>query len=231
MPGISHENVGAANYTIKRNWRRKLDREIRSEGFAKFCPKLIGGIIPMPATVDDITLSLMMRHPNGRTAIIVGTATTIWRYSGAEDPLYVAAGYADPDYMDESAVAWRQIGSGFSQSGQRWEAELINGYLILNNGADLPMTYRLTDDTVEPIYELRELAIASVGCITQLNGILMCGDIRQIKDGKFEEIMSARESEIEAFQTGLIFSYTATLNSGVPGVSGNLMTARFDNLG
>ena len=231
LSSLSGENVGVRNYTIKRNWRRLLDREIRSEGFASFCPRMFDGEIPMPASADDITLSVMLRHPNGRTAIIVGTATTLWKYSGIDDPLYVDDHYVITDYYEDTAVAWTEIGSGFSASGRRWEAVHVNGYLVLNNAVDLPVTYRMTDSEVYPIYELRELAVASVGAIAMFNSVLFCSDIRQIKETPFTELMAAVPGSVDGYVEGIESSglVEATVNSGVATVAGNRVTAESDD--
>lgn len=225
MSSLSKKNAGLANYCTKRDFRRFFDREVRSEGHSLFSPALFSGDIPMPAASGDITLSIQLRHPNGRKAIIVGTETTIWKYTGTDDPLYVVADYVDDDYVSEDLAAWKVIGSGFATGARRWEAEQTNGYLVLNNGVDLPMTYRLTDETVLPIYELRENAVASIGTIHMLNNILMCGDVREIFDSKHTEIMSTIPigtfSQTGAQKAGV----NAVVNSGVSGVAGNTITA------
>ncbi len=237
LSSLSAENVTIYNYTIKRDFRRNFDREIRSEGDVLFCPKMFTQddvpAIPMPATSDPITLIIMARHPNGKTMVIVGTATQLWRYYGVEDPLYIDAGYYSPeDYYENQSVAWKLITqplllTSFASPARRWECETLNGYLILNNGVDLPMTYRITDDAVTPIYELRELAIASVGTIAVQNSHLVCMDIRQIKEDKFVEIMTPISSSASGRVYGIQSSGTAkaTVNSGVSGVAGNTITA------
>lgn len=230
MSAISGENVGFYNYEIKRDMRRVLDREVRSEGDVIFCPKNFfdgDDLDVMPPTSDPITLLIMARHPNGKTMVIAGTATTIWRYYGVEDPLYYNTGYYVTGYYDETSVAWKEIGSGFSANARRWECETLNGYLIINNGVDLPMTYRITDDSVQPIYELRELAVASVGTIAVQNGHLLCMDIKQLKEDKFLEIMAPVAGAVNARVIGMTSSgsSTATINSGAAGVAGNIITA------
>ena len=229
MSAISDEGVGVYNYVVKRDWRRDKNREIRSEGHVLFCPKTFIAddvpSIPMPPTSDAITLVVMLRHPNGKMGVIVGTATTVWRYFGLEDPDYFAAGYIDDGYFLEEEAAWKQIGGGFASSARRWECETLDGYLILNNGVDLPVTYRITEDTVTPIYELRELGIASVGTIWIQNNHLLCADVRQIKEDKFSEIMtpinvgSISQPGIDSVNVKI------KINSGVDGVAGNTITA------
>lgn len=200
LSALSGENIGIWNYEIKRDIRRDLDKEKRSEGDVLFCPKVydIAGVpsIIGPATTDPITLIVQLTHPNNRKMIIVGTATTLWRYYGRENALYYEPVYFEPDYYEETSEAWKEIGSGFTSPARRWEAELLNGWLILNNGVDLPVTYRITDDVVTPIHELRELAIASVGTIVVQNGHLLVMDIRQIKEDKFIELMTPVSSAV-----------------------------------
>ena len=234
MTDISSENVTIYNYDVKRDFRRYNDREIRSEGRVLFCPKMFtddedAKYIPTLPTSDPVTLVVMLTHPNGSKSIIAGTATTLWRYYGMEDPLYFDAGYFDADYFDEELTAWRQIGSGFASNARRWECETLDGYLILNNGVDLPVQYRLTYNEVIPLYELRELAIASVGTIVVQNGHLLCMDIRQIKEDKFLEIMTpisiggVSQSGVDSAGVG------AKINSGADGVAGNTITAESNN--
>src|SRR5690349_7144735 len=132
LSALSSESVGIANYTIKRDFRRFLDREIRSEGYVKFCPKMFGDNIPMPDTLGlPITLTTMLRHPNGRKCIIVGSQTTIWRYTGLDDPRFAEPGYVDTGFVDETLVPWTVIGSGFSTDARLWEKPQTNGFLVL----------------------------------------------------------------------------------------------------
>jgi hypothetical protein len=226
---LSGETVGIFNYEVKRDFHRKFDREVRSEGDVEFCPRpfTVDDIpsVVHPPTTDPITLLVMLRHPNGRTVVIAGTATTIWKCSAVDNPLYYDLGYIDTGYYDETAVAWREIGSGFSESGRRWEVDALNGYLILNNAVDLTQTFRLPDDRLTPMYELRELGVASVGTIKVVNTSLMCGDIRQIKEDKLVEIMSPL-TYAGASQSGRVkLAALATINSGTAGVAGNIVTA------
>lgn len=156
------------------------------------------------APVETINLLGLARRPNGQTAVIAGSARRLYRYYALDDPLYISE---DPSlyptglplywseapadyppltpadqlfYVDENPGYWIVIGYGFSTDGRRWEAEPINGYLCLNNGVDLPVTYRVEELSVVPIYELRENGIASVGTIANFNGFLMCMDITEI---------------------------------------------------
>lgn len=64
----------------------------------------------------------------------------------------------------------------------RWEAVALNGYAIMNNGYELPFVYREEWDEAVPLYALRELGIASVGCIVEFNGRLLVGDVTEFTD-------------------------------------------------
>jgi hypothetical protein len=142
---------------------------------------------------DDINLITKAVRPNGDTAIIVGTPTTLYRQMVFEDPrvyeddVYASSGNGTPVYSIYNGD-WAVIGSGFS-AGLRWQWVNIDGYLALNNGVDLPVTFRVEDTQVKPIYELRENSVASVGSISSLNDVLFCGDIRQLTEDGISEIM------------------------------------------
>lgn len=85
--------------------------------------------------------------------------------------------------------SWDTIGSGYESSNiHRWEAVDVNGWCVLNNGLNLPVTYRAGDAAVKPIYELRELGIACVGTIAIHAGILCCMDVTEIQEEKLDEL-------------------------------------------
>lgn len=207
---ISADKAGLSDLVVKRDFRRELDQDIRREGYDYFWPNTTGdfasnpGSQPFPnapTTSEPITLTHLARRPNGQHAIIAGTKTKLWRFFGMEDGAYTegtgASAYAvdtpagtGVPYFATNSSEWQLIGSGFSEEGHRWEALNINGYTVLNNGVDLPMTYRLEESEVSPIYELREQGIARVGTIGEINGILMCGDISEIQTEALEELMN-----------------------------------------
>lgn len=293
MASVSKDTVGVKNYTTKRDFRRKLDREQRREGYDYFAPKddlFSGQYSQDTGTSAEINLVHMARRPNGDKAVIVGTTTGyLLRYEGKDEVRYFndvrdsnfldADGDGDKDfddsyvqisfgselvsgnysnnvknvsvstgseyyfkkggaeisltngnqsltasgffkaqsstvtlnsYVGDAAVSasikkrntssdysksvpdeWRIIHSPDSNSvnRKRWEAVNINGYAIFNNGADLPLVYRVEQDKAEPIYALREAGIARVGSIAELNGILVCGDISQIQEDDLDSYM------------------------------------------
>lgn len=282
MSRTSSEEAGLQNYVTKRNWRRDLDQDIRSEGHDYFWPNITGDFAadplnqPFPfnitartptsitrstvtATVTiaaghdfvngetvkvsganqspynisavifgvtrttfqytmasdpgasatgtlsvrsdmPINLVTMARRPNGKTAVVVGTPTRLFRFFAMDNGAYFEgtgadAYYEEPPaanspYYDNNPGNWIQIGSGFSPYACRWEWASNNGYLILNNGWDLPVTYRVEEYSVVPIYELREQGVASVGSIAEIAGILMAGDISFIQTAALTTIMA-----------------------------------------
>jgi hypothetical protein len=147
-------------------------------------------------------------------------------------------------YYDDEPAAWIVIASGLNSSGtaRRWEAVQVGDYLVLNNGADLPLTYNLQETQAYPIYELREQQIAAVGTIASHAGILCCADIYQITDQAFLNIMTPLPAAEQASQdvngivsppavllfptqatfqpTSVVTTSTVQLEPGPPSVSG-----------
>lgn len=116
-------------------------------------------------------------------------------------------------YVDENQYGWIQIASGLSASGRRWEAVSVGDYICLNNGVDLPLTFRPGDQSAFPIYELREQQIACVGTIASHVGNLLCMDITSINDAPFAALMAPVTGAVDAGMdvTGLISVPAQTL--------------------
>jgi hypothetical protein len=230
MSGVSSDTAGIMNYVTKRDFRRYMDREVRSEGYDQFNP--LPKLLPtMPPTTDPITLITQVENPNGHRAVVVGTAKTLYRYYGLDDPFYAQSpGATDPlwvdtDYYQDEAAQWVVIGDGFSTAGHRWEAVNINGYLVLNNGVDLPVTYRERDLVSYPITELRENGVVSVGSIADHNGILMCMDIRQRKENTLN-LKGAVQASVgdDGVRYVLTDETTFQVTNGTDGVAGNILS-------
>jgi hypothetical protein len=168
----SPENVGVGNYAVKTNWRRLNDKEILREGTLLFKPKAgdqgtqhlnIG-----PAEVLGLWECI---RPNGDRSVVAATATTIYRFN-------------------YTTGVWDSVGTGFSASTVAWEGESLDGYLILNNRIDLPVTLRAEDASVVPIYEMRDMGIACVGGICVFNGFLKCVDVTEIQANQLDTWMA-----------------------------------------
>lgn len=186
------QQIGFENYTVKCDFRRVFqDRDARREGHTWFFPKTNGNRTNQSTLPGGLTVTLlaMARRADGKVIFVGGNKTTLYRFVALEDLRYFGdvAAYFDPNdagapYFKATYNDWETIGTGFSASGERWQAIEVNNSLVLNNAVDLLMTFDVTDETVTPIYELRDNGIASVGTIAEHNGILMCGDVRELKD-------------------------------------------------
>lgn len=197
----SPDSTGPANYLLKQDFRRLDDQEIRAEGYNYFRPNTAIPLGAQPLFADgDIILVHEVKRQNGRQCVIVGTRTTLYRYfsqtgGGYFDP----ATYYDADYFDDNPGEWLMIGSGFSEVDKdgiptRWQPVDLNGYVVLNNGVDLPVLYRVEESEVTPIYELRELGVASIGSMFELENYLVCLNVRQIKDADLSGVMGLLNS-------------------------------------
>ena len=151
------------------------------------------------AISERLNLFHLARRPNGETAVIAGSQRRLYRYYSLEDPGYFEGdGTADEyfitdpllggPYFESNPGEWIVIGHGFSTLGKRWEAVSINGWSVFNNSVDLPVTYRVEETSVVPIYELREQGILSVGTIAEYYGILMIGDLTEIDAEDLEKL-------------------------------------------
>jgi hypothetical protein len=178
---LSTENVAEADWTRKLNMRRvEADQEGRQEGWIKF--------IGVTQYVFDGTESVLrlaeLVRPNGDRAIVGASRTKIKKY-------------------DSGTGLWTDISGGltFSGSGKRWQVVTLNGYLILNNTVDLPVSFRVEDAAVTPIYEMRQIGIARVGRISELSGFLTLLDITEIKAIQLDTWMNGYSNYTQATST------------------------------
>lgn len=217
---LSSGNLSPSNYSAKYNWRRDLDVEHRREGWDYFYPQTQRGIGSQPFPADpgeEITLVHLARRPDGTVAVLAGTPTRLWVYRGHLDPLYVEKkngeeyvqpiGPDDEDrYWEESFKEWQLIGEGFktyAEGAQRWEAQNLNGYTVLNNGADPVMTYRIEEDSVKVIDELLMQGIVRARTIAEYYGFLFIGNLTESSD---PTLLEPTRSTIPVFQLGAISS-------------------------
>jgi len=168
---LSIENVGEANYTAKVNLRRDGDQEIRREGWVLFKPTTAGANTQADYDLTERVIRLAeLLRPNGDRVVVGGSRTKIRKF-------------------DTVSQLWSDIGIGFSP-GRRWQTQTINGYMILNNTVNLPVTYRVEEASVVPIYELREIGIASVDRIVENNGFLLLVGVVEIQADQLNHWMA-----------------------------------------
>lgn len=161
VTSYSLENVAEKNWSRKLNMRRvRRDQEGRTEGWIKFVGETQ---YVFDGTENVLQLAELVR-PNGDRVIVGASRTKLKKYNS-------------------TAGTWDDISGGlvFSSSGKRWQTCTINGYLILNNTVDLPVSYRVEDAAVTPIYEMRQAGYACVGRICEYNGFLAIADLSKIK--------------------------------------------------
>ena len=176
MPQSSADTVGILNYVEKVNFRRDGDVEARREGWIKFKPNDPPPPGIPPAGVQHLNIGTKLTllaeniRPNSQRCIVAATPTTIYRFT-------------------YETGAWTEIGTGFTP-GSRWQSTSIDGYLIMNNGVDLPQSYRVEDTSVQPLKELREVGVAKVKWIVEYNGFLVCLNITTIIQTHLATILS-----------------------------------------
>lgn len=226
----SSENPGLSNYTTKRDWRRVVDQEWQREGHVNFAPAGVEeGHQPFPNypdTDEPITLTHQLRAPNGRTAFIVGTPTTLYRFFTEPGGVYEPGVYEEGVYSTVGEGEWLVIGSGYSTAGHRWEAENIAGVAYFNNGVDLIQTYNLNDFVVYPHHELREQGVACVETISEFNGTLFCADVTEINGDSLASVMNGANPYGPVTDSAIVerFAYRAAASSiGQPDRFGSMV--------
>lgn len=192
---LSGENVGGSNYVVKRDWRRILDAEVRREGHVQFAPDPDVDPDDQFLIPNGLEINLVhhSRKPNGQAAVIIGTSTTLYRYYSLEDGGVYTSDVYEADVFSDSSGVWLAIGDNFSESGNRWEAKDVAGKTVFNNGVDLPVIYDLAWLQVKPVYELRDQGIAFAGTIEEYDGMLVLGDLAELKNDTItSDVMNGR---------------------------------------
>jgi hypothetical protein len=173
VTALSLENVGERNWSRKLNFRRFKDQEIRQEGWQKF----FGATQYVFDGTESVLRLAELVRPNGDRVIVGASRTKIKKY-------------------DTGTALWTDITGGltFSASGKRWQWCTINGYLVLNNAVDLPVSYRVEDAAVSQIKELRQVGYARIGRICEYNGFLQIADLTKIKAEQLDTWMNGYAS-------------------------------------
>lgn len=192
QPSLSLENVPPTGYCQKTNWRRVTkDQEGRREGWVKFQPGGTGIANQYIYSGTEFINRLAELVRGNGDRVIVGASGTLIRM------------------FDPATNQWATIGSGYDPSA-RWQAELINGYLCLNNTVDLPCYYQIGNATVLPLYEIREVGIASVGRISEFNGFLFLGDVTEVIDDQLATFMQGYSNFAAGSAINPTVSFTVT---------------------
>lgn len=91
-------------------------------------------------------------------------------------------------FVFTAGSGWEIIGSGFSATDY-WEALDIDGRVVVNNGNDLPHVWDW-ENTIRPLYELREQGVGKVGTIWTAWDFLFLADVSEIEATKLTEWMN-----------------------------------------
>lgn len=172
-PDVPPDRLSAADYTVKRNWRYDSGYEVEREGWQDWQPNSA-----IAASVSRVMGAASVEQ--------VGEAV---RANGETVPVGVANGKIY--WFSWTNGLWTEIGTGYSTTpARRWQILNTGGYVVFNNGTDLPCTWVIGDAAVKPIYELREQGYACVGEITASNNMLLCWDITEILPAELDGIMN-----------------------------------------
>lgn len=163
----SADTAGAANYVEKVNFRRETDGEVRREGWEKL---YLNGDIHNLGTDNPVRL-LFQFLSNEEQVLIAASGDKVYRlFEDTETWEVIAEGL---QYLDSPS---------YDCAPRRWEALSIDGYCILNNGADLPLIYRNGWTCAYPIYGIRERGIVRCGTIAEFDGRLWLGDVTYLDE-------------------------------------------------
>lgn len=175
----SADTAGGSNYVEKINFRRETDGEVRREGWEKL-------------KLNDYIHNLGTDAP----------VRLLFQFLSEEELVLIAASGDKIYRLNEATETWVVIAEGLQclddsthvVEPRRLEALSIDGYCILNNGADIPLIYRNGWSCAYPIYGIRERGIVRCGTIAEFDGRLWLGDMTYIDEDSdpdaFENWMS-----------------------------------------
>jgi hypothetical protein len=134
--GLSEDTGAEPNYSIKKNFRRELDVEMRREGWSLFNPKFDKNPLNMPLYEDDdVTLFFQFSRPNGDTALLAAAGDKLYRLFANNDLAdYMDGEWIRPDanqndgYHDggDSSFNWKIIQEGVTVPGSIRSIELLS---------------------------------------------------------------------------------------------------------
>ena len=137
LGAISEDTGAEANYTLKQNFRRDLDVEMRREGWELFNPKYDNNLLDMPLYEDDeVTLFFQFARPNGDTALIAVAGDRMYRLLASKDmPEYLSPDWVYPSSGTEDSYYeggrfdfnWKLIKDGLAKPGSIRKIEILTG--------------------------------------------------------------------------------------------------------
>jgi len=128
--GLAEDTGAEPNYSIKKNFRRELDVEMRREGWSLFNPKFDKNPLNMPLYEDDdVTLFFQFSRPNGDTALLAAAGDKLYRLFANND----LADYLDGEWIVPDA----NKNDGYHQGGS-----FSFNWKIIQEGVTVPGSIR-----------------------------------------------------------------------------------------
>ena len=134
--GISEDTGAESNYSVKINFRRDLDVEMRREGWELFNPKYDKNPLDMPLYEDDdVTMLFQFARPNGQTALLAAAGDKLYRlFADNELPNYIDSEWVYPDasftdayhYGGEFSYNWKIIRENITVPGSVRAIEVLS---------------------------------------------------------------------------------------------------------
>jgi len=156
-----------------------------ADGWIDITPEDSGDLITSGALTAGVTYKIIGNEGTADFTLFGAADNELNTFFRAQD---LGSGLTPSWATGDSLV--EAVQSGFSEQGHRWEAVNVAGKVVLNNGYDLPVVYDLGAFQAVPLYELRESGVAYVGTISEFNGMLVCGDVAEIREDYLETVMT-----------------------------------------
>jgi hypothetical protein len=191
----AQDTAGTGNYVEKVNFRRETDGEVRREGWEPL--EFDNAVVDQLNNENEPIRMLEQFESEGKNVLVASAADKIYRYDeGTEDWKVIAKGLYNLDKLNyDSLQLWCANPShGYGLTARRWECIAIDGYIIFNNGIDLPLYYREDWPCAFPMFSLRERGIIRAGTISEFDGRLFLADVEYFDEtviNNFDYYMSS----------------------------------------
>ncbi len=190
----SQDTTGAANYVEKINFRRETDGEVRREGWSRL--NLDGTLCDELGSAAPVRL-LKQFSSEGNMYLVAASGDKVYVLNESSKQWKVIA--ENLYNIDEFNYSSKQASTAafYGLKAKKIEVVAIDGYLIINNGLDLPLYYRPDWPCAFPMFSLRERGIIRVGTISEFDGRLFIADVEYFDesiDNNFTYFMGASES-------------------------------------
>lgn len=171
----SQDTAGTGNYVKKENFRRESDGEVRREGWDQL--QIDETIVDQLNSENAPVRLLDQFESEGKNVIVAGAGDKLFRFrEDTNQWVEIAKGLYNLDEFNYDAEQIF-VANRYKLKARRWESIAIDGYIIFNNGVDLPLYYREDWPCAFPMYSIRERGIVRAGTITEFDGRLFVADV------------------------------------------------------